>query len=107
MKKQINMLSPYKTKNCLIYIMGKLRAKEKGVDDLLILNDKLGIIESSYFQYFEGCEMAKAIEFEEVAQFARPFPLADIASGMVAPQSFCYVEKDTFNRLKRRKSSTV
>jgi len=47
MKKQVNFLSPYKTKNCLIYIMGKLKAKEKGVDDLLILNDKLGIIEST------------------------------------------------------------
>lgn len=43
-KKQVNFLSPYKTKNCLTYIMGKLRASEKGVDDLLIQNDKRGII---------------------------------------------------------------
>jgi branched-chain amino acid aminotransferase len=52
MKKQVNFLSPYKTKNCLIYIMGKLKAKEKGVDDLLILNDKLGIIESTSSNLF-------------------------------------------------------
>tara|TARA_B110000046_G_C12969155_1_gene388148 strand:- start:523 stop:1371 length:849 start_codon:yes stop_codon:yes gene_type:complete len=52
MKKQVNILSPYKTKNCLIYIMGKLKAKEKGLDDLLILNDKLGIIESTSSNLF-------------------------------------------------------
>ncbi|MFT5822991.1 MAG: branched-subunit amino acid aminotransferase/4-amino-4-deoxychorismate lyase [Crocinitomix sp.] len=52
MNKQINFLSPYKTKNCLLYIMGKLKAKEKGVDDLLILNDKMGIIESTSSNLF-------------------------------------------------------
>lgn len=52
MKKQVSFLSPYKTKNCLIYIMGKLKAKEKGVDDLLILNDKLGIIEGTSSNLF-------------------------------------------------------
>ncbi len=52
MNKQVNFLSPYKTKNCLIYIMGKLKAKEKGVDDLLILNDKMGIIESTSSNLF-------------------------------------------------------
>ena len=52
MKKPINILSPYKTKNCLLYIMGKLKAKELGVDDLLILNDKLGIIESTSSNLF-------------------------------------------------------
>lgn len=51
-KKQINALSPFKTKNCLIYIMGKLKAKAMGVDDLLILNDKLGIIESTSSNLF-------------------------------------------------------
>lgn len=52
MKKQINILSPYKTKNCLIYIMAKLKAKKKGVDDLLIQNDKMGIIEGSSANLF-------------------------------------------------------
>ncbi len=51
-KKQVNYLSPYKTKNCLIYIMGKLKAKEKGVDDLLIQNDKMGIIEGTSANLF-------------------------------------------------------
>jgi len=52
MKKQVNFLSQYKTKNCLIYIMGRLKAKEQAVDDLLILNDKMGIIESTSSNLF-------------------------------------------------------
>lgn len=51
-KKQINVLSRFKTKNCLIYIMGRLRAQEKGFDDYLILNEKLGIIESTSSNLF-------------------------------------------------------
>ncbi|MBK6524233.1 MAG: aminotransferase class IV [Crocinitomicaceae bacterium] len=45
MKKQINLLSSFKTKNGLIYIMAKLRARELGLDDLLIQNDRMGTIE--------------------------------------------------------------
>jgi branched-chain amino acid aminotransferase len=52
MKKPITILSNYKTKNCLLYIMSKLSAKEKGVDDLFIQNDKLGIIEGSSANLF-------------------------------------------------------
>lgn len=51
-KKQINYLSAFKTKNCLTYIMGKLKASEKGVDDLLIQNDKMGIIEGTSSNLF-------------------------------------------------------
>ena len=51
-KKPITILSNFKTKNCLIYIMSKLTAKEKGVDDLLIQNDKMGIIEGSSSNLF-------------------------------------------------------
>lgn len=51
-KKQINVLSPYKVKNCMIYIMGKLKAMDSGVDDLLIQNDKMGIIESTSSNLF-------------------------------------------------------
>jgi len=52
LKKQINFLSPYKTKNALIYVMGKLSAKLKDKDDLLLMNDKLGIIESTSANLF-------------------------------------------------------
>ncbi len=51
-KKQINVLSSYKTKNGLIYIMAKLKAKERGLDELLIQNDKMGIIESGSANLF-------------------------------------------------------
>ena len=52
MKKPITFLSNFKTKNGLIYILSKLTAKEKNVDDLLIQNDKLGIIEGSSSNLF-------------------------------------------------------
>ena len=51
-KKPITILSNFKTKNCLIYVMSKLTAKEKKVDDLLIQNDKMGIIEGSSANLF-------------------------------------------------------
>jgi branched-chain amino acid aminotransferase len=52
LKKPITFLSNYKTKNGLIYIMAKITAKEKKVDDLLLQNDKLGIIEGSSSNLF-------------------------------------------------------
>jgi branched-subunit amino acid aminotransferase/4-amino-4-deoxychorismate lyase len=51
-KKPITILSNFKTKNCLLYVMSKLTAKEKGVDDLLIQNDQMGIIEGSSANIF-------------------------------------------------------
>jgi branched-chain amino acid aminotransferase len=46
LKKQKNFLSNYKTKNGLIYVMAAITAKEKNLDDMLITNDKGGILES-------------------------------------------------------------
>lgn len=51
-KKRIDFLSPFKTKNCLIYIMAKMIAKERGLDELLIQNDKMGIIEGASSNLF-------------------------------------------------------
>ncbi len=51
-KKPITILSNFKTKNCLTYVMSKLTAKEKGMDDLLIQNDQMGIIEGSSANLF-------------------------------------------------------
>jgi len=51
-KKHINPLSNYKTKNGLIYIMAKMYAKAHQLDDVLLQNDKLGIIESSSANIF-------------------------------------------------------
>lgn len=52
MKKQINLLSSFKTKNGLIYIMAKLRARELGFDDMLIQNDRMGIVEGGSANLF-------------------------------------------------------
>jgi branched-chain amino acid aminotransferase len=46
LKKQKNFLSNYKTKNCLIYVMAAINSKEKNLDDMLLTNDKGGILES-------------------------------------------------------------
>lgn len=51
-KKDINPLSTYKTKNGLIYIMAKMKAKERGLDDMLIQNYKMGIIEGGSSNLF-------------------------------------------------------
>jgi branched-chain amino acid aminotransferase len=51
-KKDINPISAFKTKNGLIYIMAKIKAKELGLDDLLIQNNKMGIIEGGSANLF-------------------------------------------------------
>ncbi|MBU2019799.1 MAG: aminotransferase class IV [Bacteroidetes bacterium] len=51
-KKYRSKLSNFKTKNGLIYIMAGITAKEKGIDELLIMNEDNGIIESSNSNLF-------------------------------------------------------
>lgn len=51
-KKDISPLSTYKTKNGLIYIMAKIKAKDEGLDDMLIQNYKMGIIEGGSSNLF-------------------------------------------------------
>ncbi len=51
-RKQINLLSIYKTLNCQIYVMASLSAKNKGLDDCLIQNDRNNIIEASSSNVF-------------------------------------------------------
>lgn len=52
LKKQKNFLSNFKTKNALLYIMSAITAKEKGLDDLLITNERGSILESSNSNLF-------------------------------------------------------
>ncbi len=68
---------------------------------------KFGVNKKEYFEYFEGCENAKAIEFECVYKFRRPFLVSDIASEMTVPQSFCYINEAAFNRVKKRVTDLV
>lgn len=51
-KKHINPISNYKTKSGLVYVLAAIQASEKNLDDMLILNDKGGIIESSSCNIF-------------------------------------------------------
>jgi branched-chain amino acid aminotransferase len=51
-KKHKNALSNFKTKNGLLYVLASISAKEKGLDDLLLLNDKGQILESTHSNIF-------------------------------------------------------
>lgn len=51
-KKSKNILSNYKTKNGLLYVLAAISAKEKGLDDMLIVNDNGQILESSHSNVF-------------------------------------------------------
>ncbi|TNE52766.1 MAG: 4-amino-4-deoxychorismate lyase [Bacteroidetes bacterium] len=51
-RKTKNMLSGYKTKNCLLYIMAAIQARENGLQDMLICNERGGILESSNSNLF-------------------------------------------------------
>jgi predicted transcriptional regulator len=66
-----------------------------------------GISEQDYRAYFDGADCACAIEIESVKRFVRPFPVSEISSGFIIPQSFCYLDDAVFNRLKRRKVESV
>jgi branched-chain amino acid aminotransferase len=47
MKKPINKLSSLKSKNGLLFVMASIAAKEKELDDVLLLNDKGQIVEAT------------------------------------------------------------
>lgn len=51
-KKTKTPLSNYKTKNGIIYVLAAISAKEKGLDDMLLLNEKGQILESSHSNVF-------------------------------------------------------
>ncbi len=51
-KKQKNFLANFKTKNGLLYVMTSIAAKEKGLDDYLLINENDAVIESSNSNLF-------------------------------------------------------
>ena len=51
-KKTKTPLSNYKTKNGIIYVLAAIAAKEKGLDDMLLINEKGQILESSHSNIF-------------------------------------------------------
>lgn len=66
-----------------------------------------GISEQEYFSYFEGNIRANALELEDIRKFVRPFSIKDISPFISVPQSFCYVDKEVFNRLRKRKTIRI
>jgi branched-subunit amino acid aminotransferase/4-amino-4-deoxychorismate lyase len=50
--KPIEILSPYKTANSLLYVMAGIYSYDNGFDDVFILNEKGNIIESSHSNLF-------------------------------------------------------
>ncbi|MGC6434336.1 MAG: aminotransferase class IV [Crocinitomicaceae bacterium] len=52
MKKVKNPLSNYKTKNGLLYVMASINAKERKLDEVLVVNEKGAILESSSSNLF-------------------------------------------------------
>jgi predicted transcriptional regulator len=89
------------------YAKVKALLKEKINDMWDLVSSFSGIEESDFREYFEKNDFACAIEFEYVRRFVRPFNVNEISSGFRVPQSFCYIQKNDFNRIKRRKAKDV
>jgi branched-subunit amino acid aminotransferase/4-amino-4-deoxychorismate lyase len=51
-KKEVNKLSVFKTLNCQLYVQAAIHARDKGLDEALIQNNKLSIIESNSSNLF-------------------------------------------------------
>ncbi|NOT83284.1 MAG: hypothetical protein HOP02_00580 [Methylococcaceae bacterium] len=66
-----------------------------------------GINKEDYMSYFDGNDYACAIELEDIKRFKRPFDVKEISLLFKVPQSFCYINRKDFNRLKRRKTESV
>ena len=71
------------------------------------VSESAGIDEVDYFNYFHGSDDACAIELKTVYKYEEPFHPKDISDDFVVPQSFRYVEKDTFDRFKNRERVTI
>lgn len=82
---------------------------KKTVDELWwkIASKFGGIERHDYFNYFSEDKFAYAIELNEVKKFLEPFGVKEINQNFKVPQSFCYVDTNDFNRLKKRKTENV
>jgi predicted transcriptional regulator len=58
-----------------------------------------GLDEPSFREYFRGHEHAVAIEIGDVTNLLKPFPLSEIFKEINPPRSFCYISKNSFERL--------
>lgn len=61
-----------------------------------------GLDHGEFLSYFEGVEAGTALSLASPSRFSRPVPLEELRSrptGFRPPQSFCYVDAETGNRL--------
>jgi predicted transcriptional regulator len=71
------------------------------------VSKEAGIALKDYNEYFKASDEACAIEFDRVYKFKRPFNVREIYESFTVPQSFCYVDKVIFDRLRGRKTVKV
>lgn len=107
---EVNYILIYST-SPVAKIVGYAKIKKfhsLGVDDLWsLVSDRAGIDIESYNEYFSNSPNACAIEFDKVYRFNRPFNIKELSENIVVPQSFCYIDKTTFLKIKRRKTLLV
>lgn len=72
-----------------------------------LVSSSAGIAKKDYMEYFKGCDDAYAFELGKVIRFIRPFELNILKPGLVAPQSFSYVDDCDFKRIIKRKTESV
>ncbi|GAB6142220.1 hypothetical protein JCM14076_29490 [Methylosoma difficile] len=89
------------------YAKVKAMYKQQINDIWEMVSSFAGIEEIDFREYFGNNDFACAIEFEYVCRFIRPFDVKEINPDFKVPQSFCYIQKKDFNRLKRRKTENV
>ena len=73
----------------------------------LKVSESAGILKEDYLAYFDGTKEACAIEFGDVYKFVRPFSIEKISLNLSVPQSFCYIDKVDFRKIKRRKAILI
>ena len=72
-----------------------------------LVSSSAGIAKKDYMEYFNDCDNAYAFELGKVKRFIRPFELSVLKPGLVAPQSFSYVNESDFKRIIKRKTKSV
>jgi len=63
-----------------------------------------GISRKDYFAYYEGVTKGKCYILQKPKRFIRPILLNNCWSFSKAPQSFAYIIKDEWQRLKKKKT---
>jgi predicted transcriptional regulator len=66
-----------------------------------------GVSRKDFFIYYEGVDTGKCYILKKPQKFSRPILLNNCWSFSKAPQSFVYLLKNEWQRIKRKKTQTV